>query len=74
MKLVPVYGKALCKIVERIGFEQIRQTGSHIRYAHPDGRKTTIPVHGNEQLGKGLMLEILKQIKITRDDFERLRN
>ncbi len=73
MKLVPISGKELCKIVEKLGFVKVHQVGSHVRYVHEDGRKTTIPVHGNQELGKGLMLEILKQIKITREDYERLR-
>ncbi len=74
MKLVPVSGKEMCRIVEKLGFQKIHQAGSHVRYLHPDGRKTTIPVHANEELGKGLLLEILKQIKISREDYERLRH
>ena len=62
-----------CRIVEKLGFQKVHQVGSHVRYVHPDGRKTTIPVHGNEDLGKGLILEILKQIKLTREEFEKLR-
>lgn len=58
MKLVPVSGKEMCKIVECLGFQKVHQVGSHCRYIHPDGRRTTIPVHGNEELGKGLLLEI----------------
>jgi len=73
MKLVPVSGRELCRIVEKLGFQKVHQVGSHVRYVHPDGRKTTIPVHGNEDLGKGLILEILKQIKLTREEFEKLR-
>ncbi len=73
MKLIPISGKEMCKMVEKLGFQKVHQVGSHIRYVHQDGRKTTIPVHGNEDLGKGLIIEILKQIKITREDFERLR-
>ncbi len=73
MKLIPISGKNLCKIVERLGFVKVHQVGSHVRYVHPDGRKTTIPVHGNEELGKGLLIEILKQTKISREEFERLR-
>jgi len=61
-KLVLISGKKLCKIVEKIGFEKIGQTGSHIRYRHPDGRLTVIPVHGNEDIGRGLLHEILNQI------------
>ncbi len=73
MKLVPVSGKEMCPIGEKLGFQNVHQAGSHVRYIHPDGRKTTIPVHGNEELGKGLLLEILKQIKISREEYERSR-
>lgn len=73
MKLITVSGKELCKIIEKLGFKKVHQVGSHARYFHSDGRKTTIPIHDNEELGKGLLLEILKQIKITREEYEKLR-
>ena len=73
MRLVPISGRKLCKILERLGFEKIHQVGSHARYKHPDGRITVVPVHGNEELGKGLLGEILKQTKISRKEFDRLR-
>ncbi|MBS3138450.1 type II toxin-antitoxin system HicA family toxin [Candidatus Woesearchaeota archaeon] len=73
MKLIPISGKQMCKLVEKLGFQKVHHVGSHARYAHPDGRKTTIPVHANEDLGKGLLLEILQQIKIDREEYDRLR-
>ncbi len=72
-KLVLISGKEMCKILEGLGFQKIHQKGSHIRYIHHDGRKTTVPVHGNELLGKGMIKEILKQIKLTREEYENLR-
>ncbi len=66
-------GREMCKILEMIGFQKIHQVGSHVRYAHPDGRKTVVPVHGNEELGTGLINEILKQIRISRETYEELR-
>jgi len=51
-KLIPISGRKLCKIVEKLDFERIHQVGSHVRYIHPDGRKTVVPVHGDEELGK----------------------
>lgn len=71
-KLILVTGKEMCRILEYLDFEKIHQVGSHARYIHPDGRRTTVPIHGNEVLGKGLILEILKQIKLTREDYENL--
>ena len=72
-KLVPVSGRDLCKLLEKLGFQRVHQKGSHVRYIHPDGRRTVVPVHGNEKLGKGLLREILKQIKLSREEYEELR-
>lgn len=71
-KLTQISGKEFCKMLEKVGFEKIYGKGSHVRFKHPDGRRTVIPVHGNEKLGKGLILEILKQIKITKEEYENL--
>ncbi|MDD4877977.1 MAG: type II toxin-antitoxin system HicA family toxin [Candidatus Nanoarchaeia archaeon] len=72
-KPVTVPGRKLCKILEKLGFEKIHQRGSHIRYKHPDGRITVVPVHGNEEIGKGLLREILNQIKLSKEEYEKLR-
>ena len=73
VKLIPISGRKLCKILEKLGFEKIHQVGSHVRYIHSDGRKTVVPVHGDEELGKGLIIEILKQIKLSREEYDVLR-
>ena len=73
MKLISISGKQMCKLVEKLGFQKIHQKGSHVRYKHPEGRYTVVPVHGNEDLGKGLLNEILKQVKLDREEYEKLR-
>ena len=72
-RLAPISGKKLCKVLEKLGFEKIYGKGSHIRFRHPDGRRTVVPVHANEEIGIGLLNEILKQIKLSREEFEKLR-
>ena len=67
-----ISGKELCKILEKLGFEKIQGKGSHVRFKHPDGRRTVVPVHGNEKLGKGLLNEILKQVKLSKEEFLKL--
>ena len=62
--------KEFCKILEKLGFEKIYGKGSHVRFKHSDGRRTVVPVHGNEKLGKGLIIEILKQIRLSKEEFE----
>lgn len=72
-KPILISGRQMCKLLEKLGFQLIHQSGSHARYKHPDGRLTVVPVHGNEDLGKGLLSEILKQIKLDREEYDKLR-
>ncbi len=55
-----------------MGFEKVYGQRSHMRFKHLDGRITVVPVHGNEDLGSGLLLAVLKQIKLAREDLEKL--
>ena len=70
---MPAKAKALEKVARKLGFVKTRQKGSHARWQHPDGRATTIPVHGNNEIGGWLFQEILKQLGITEGEFDRLR-
>ncbi|HLC89174.1 MAG TPA: type II toxin-antitoxin system HicA family toxin [Candidatus Nanoarchaeia archaeon] len=42
-KLPLMNAKDVAKILEKLGFEFKRQKGSHMFFAHPDGRTTVIP-------------------------------
>ncbi len=35
---------------------------------HSDGRMTVIPVHDDEDLGRGILLEIIKDVKMSKED------
>ena len=71
-KLPVLTGEELGKIVEKFGFVFDHQTGSHGVYKHPDGRKITIPVHSNEEIGPGLLNKIIKKdLQISREEFIR---
>ncbi len=62
-----------CKRSQRSSdFRTVRQKGSHARWKHPDGRATTILVHGNSEIGNWLFYEILKQLDITEEEFLKL--
>ena len=70
---MPVKVSDLERAAKVLGFIKVRQRGSHARWRHPDGRATTIPVHPSVEIGGWLFHEILKQLGISEDDFERLR-
>ena len=53
--------KKFIQKVQALGFQRVRQQGSHIRFVHLDGRKTTIPDHGSKDVPKGLLNKIKNQ-------------
>lgn len=64
--------KIMQKLLFYLGFEVKRQSGSHAFYRHPDGRYTTLPHHGNQDLSRFLIRTILRQINITPEEFSNL--
>ena len=72
MSLRPLPAKKIVKILKKIGFETVRQRGSHLILKHPDGRVTVVPVHPREQIGRGLLSKIIKDAKLTREEFLKL--
>lgn len=72
-KLSPANSSKLIKILLKIGFVNIRQKGSHVRLEHPDGRKTSVPVHSGENVGIGLLRKILRDVNLTPDQFNKLK-
>ena len=69
---MPAKARDLQKAARKLGFQMARQKGSHVRWKHPDGRATTIPIHGNSEIGSWLFYEILKQLDITEEEFRKL--
>ena len=51
--------RELIAALNRDGFYFVRQTGSHQRYRHPDGRRVTVAPHGG---GDTFTLKTLKSI------------
>jgi predicted RNA binding protein YcfA (HicA-like mRNA interferase family) len=47
--------KKVRKFLEKLGFEIIQGEGGHVRFKQADGRRTVVPVHAKEDLGKGLL-------------------
>ena len=63
------------KILFHLGFEHVRQKGSHVFYRDTDGRATTIPRHAGRDLARPLLREILREIDLTPDELlDQLKN
>jgi predicted RNA binding protein YcfA (HicA-like mRNA interferase family) len=59
------------KILLSLGFRAVRQKGSHVFFRHSDGRTTTIPNHPGRDLARPLIREILREIELTPEQFQR---
>ncbi|MBN2518125.1 MAG: type II toxin-antitoxin system HicA family toxin [Candidatus Altiarchaeota archaeon] len=71
MKLTPIRPQRLEKLLFNLGFAPIRQRGSHVFYKHKDGRTTSIPFHGGEDVGPVLLGKILREIELEREEYFR---
>ena len=64
-----VNSRQLISTLERTGFEIVRQRGSHVRLKHPNGRVVTVPLHSGRDIGRGLLRKILRDAKLSREEF-----
>lgn len=71
-KLPVIKPQELEKILLKLGFQKIRQKGSHVFYRNPDGRYTTIPHHPGRDLSPILLIKILKEINLDKEEFLKL--
>ena len=60
----------MCKLLESIGFVQVRQKGSHRFYLHSDGRTTVIPMHARD-LDRTLIRKILTDVDMSIDEYNK---
>ena len=61
----------LIRALERMGFRLTRKSpGAHFRYVHPDGRRTTVPVHEGKTIGRGLLRKILRDIGMSVEELQ----
>ncbi len=74
MSKVPlITANEFIKILKKLGFEVLRQKGSHVFLKHKDGRTTVIPNHPGEKLDRGLLNKIIrKDIQLSRGELENL--
>ena len=64
-KLPVLSGKELIRILEKGGFQVVRQKGSHVSL-QKGGNKTVVPLH--DELAKGTLLGILKQCGLSKEE------
>ena len=55
------------RLLQALGFEEVRQRGSHKQFRHADGRATTVPFHKGRGISPVLLRKIARDIGLTVD-------
>ncbi|MEK7142166.1 MAG: type II toxin-antitoxin system HicA family toxin [Patescibacteria group bacterium] len=72
MKIPSLGHKKLIRVLKKIGFEEARQTGSHLILLNKKSKKIIpVPIH-NKDIKKGLLAGIIKQVDLTTEEFIKL--
>ncbi len=68
-----ISGKKLLRLLLKNGYRARRKKGSHVFVESREGTYgTVIPIHGNEDLGIGLLRSILNHLDLSIDDLKRM--
>ena len=59
----------VAEILRILGFELVRQRGSHQQFRDARGRCTTVPAHKGRDIATPLLRQIAKDINMTLEDF-----
>ena len=71
MERLPILsGREIIKILEKIGYCKVRQSGSHTRLSYPNKKSITIPNY--KIISRGLLRKILRDAEISRKEFRDL--
>jgi len=69
-KLPRLSGKEVIKMLSKVGFQTVRQKGSHVILVKEtaDGKRSTVvPLH--KEVDKGTLLEIIRQAGLKKEEF-----
>ena len=69
VKLPILKPRQVIAAIERMGFVEVRQRGSHKQFRHADGRVTTVPDHRGRDIAPGLLRKILDDIRVEPEEF-----
>lgn len=72
-KIPVVSARKFIKVLKKVGYIHDHTEGSHYIFYHPAKRlRVSVPMHQGRDLGQGITLALIKDAKLTRDEFLRL--
>ncbi len=65
-------GREVIKLLSMVGYEEVRQRGSHIRVSCPGRKSVTVPDY--KVIDRSLLKKILRDAELTSEEFLKLKN
>lgn len=71
-KVPALTARDIIKVLEKVGFRQTRQSGSHAIYRRDeDKRRTVVPIHSKKTLKRKTLKSILDDANLSLDDLKK---
>ena len=68
MKALPLLsGRQVLAALQRLGFVELHRRGSHVKMAHPDGRRIVFPFH--DELDRSTLKGALQDASVDAEEF-----
>jgi len=68
-RLPVLQGSEIIDVLQKLGYRNVRQRGSHIRLVCKGRKSITIP---NHVVGRGLLRKILRDVNLSIEEFKKL--
>ena len=68
MKLKPIKPLKLVRLLRKLGYKEIRVHGSHHIFEKGD-ITITVPIHGDEEISRGLLRKIIRDLHLSVEEF-----
>jgi predicted RNA binding protein YcfA (HicA-like mRNA interferase family) len=64
--------RQIIAVLEKVGFFLARQSGSHMIFKNPAGKRATVPYHASKTLHPKVLKSILREADLSTEDLEKL--
>ncbi|MFZ3201256.1 MAG: type II toxin-antitoxin system HicA family toxin [Candidatus Acidiferrales bacterium] len=71
-RLPRLTAREIITVLEKVGFSLARQSGSHMIYKNPAGKRVTVPFHAAKVLHPKVLKSILRDADLTVEKLEEL--
>ena len=71
-KLPRLTAREVISVLEKVGFQLTRQSGSHMIFKNAAGKRATVPFHSAKTLHPKVLKSILRDANLSIEDLEKL--